>query len=196
MSVLRYPSARKVGNNLSIASIRLWPPIPNYRFLSGAQHCPAVFSVILHCVTLCVKMGEVETIYFWLGGGSTIFATLPIDLKPITIPVNTKEIASKSQNEVIGNANGNIHVHDHPISLELCYAVAVKFAQQQLKGGFIPRWYGRACCKIVLFQIFVWKHRLQNGENEFRKQEKDPENFQDYQDNIPLGLYSFCDLFG
>ena len=35
-------------------------------FLSGAQHCPAVFSVILHCV----KMRKVETINFRFGGSS------------------------------------------------------------------------------------------------------------------------------
>ena len=37
--------------------------------LSGAQHCPAAFSVILHCV----KMRKVETINLRFGESSTTF---------------------------------------------------------------------------------------------------------------------------
>ena len=77
-------SPGKVGSNLWIASLRLWPSWYQSlakaliaktdkwygkMFLSGAQHCPAVFLVILHCV----KMRKVETINFRFGGSSTTF---------------------------------------------------------------------------------------------------------------------------
>ena len=46
-------------------------------FLSGAQHCPTLFSVILHCI----KMRKGDTINFRLGGRTTTFCNSAFDMR-------------------------------------------------------------------------------------------------------------------